>query len=487
MIFNALDGNTPLDYEVDVVIVGAGPAGITLSYELSNDRSILLVEAGGKSATPEGNDSLVGESSGIFYPLTETRARQFGGSTALWAGYCALFDDIDFEARSWVEHSGWPISVDDLSRYYPAAAKWLHLDYPEFDVNKLDLDFIKGTRIRERFCQAIWRFGIRRADFAIDHRLFFKQSNSANLLENACVTNIGLSTDEDAVRSLTVRTSTGRQGTIRAQTVILATGGIETPRLLLASQNKSNWGVGNEYGHVGHWFMEHPHLSIEGIALSQGSNWESWTSRAKTPAGEWYTQNLGVLPEVQSGYKLLNARAHFYRTPLMAEDAPPRVGIFFEQSPNSASKITLTDDKVDCFGMPRIRLCWEINETDRHSHSALCNLLAEALLDDGVALRNGLVGQSNEILHSNHQLGTTRMSQSPVDGVVDPNCKVHGLSNLYIVGGSVFPTVSWANPTLTVLALTLRLAEHLKSINAGTPQRNKIATAKKPNPDISFR
>lgn len=475
MIFNALDGNTPLDYEADVVIVGAGPAGITLSYELSNYRNVLLVEAGGKSATPEGDDSLIGNSSGIFYPLTETRARQFGGSTALWAGYCALFDDIDFESRSWVENSGWPISVEDLSRYYPAAAKWLHLDYPEFDVKKLDLGSIKSTRIREHFCQAIWRFGNRRADFAIEHRLFFKQSKSANLLENACITNVGLGAENDVVRSLTVRTSNGRQGTIRAQTVILATGGIEAPRLLLASHNKSNLGVGNEYGHVGRWFMEHPHLSIDGIELSQGSNWDSWTSRAKTPAGEFYTQNLGVLPKVQSDYKLLNARAHFFRTPLMAEDAPPRVGIFFEQSPNSASRISLTD-KVDCFGMPRIRLCWEINETDRHSHSALCNLLAEALLDDGVAVKNSRVGKSNEILHSNHQLGTTRMSQSPVDGVVDPNCKVHGLSNLYIVGGSVFPTVSWANPTLTVLALTLRLADHLKSINEGKLPRNRSAT-----------
>ena len=108
-----------------------------------------------------------------------------------------------------------------------------------------------------------------------------------------------------------------------------------------------------------------------------------------------------------------------------------------------------------------MRLHWELSEIDRRSHRIFGDLLADCLLRNGIGMLTGSVGVSDEILHSNHQLGTTRMSKHPRDGVVDENCKVHGIDNLYIAGGSVLPTVSWANPTVTVLALTLRLARHL--------------------------
>ena len=134
--------------------------------------------------------------------------------------------------------------------------------------------------------------------------------------------------------------------------------------------------------------------------------------------------------------------------------------MFFEQAPNPNSRLTLTKD-TDALGLPRVRLHWELSELDRRSYRVLGEQLADEFLRRGTAIRTGSVYISDEILHSNHQLGTTRMSHHPRDGVVNPNCKVHGISNLYVAGGSVFPTVSWANPTVTVLALAIRLSQHL--------------------------
>jgi len=139
---------------------------------------------------------------------------------------------------------------------------------------------------------------------------------------------------------------------------------------------------------------------------------------------------------------------------------PPKLGLFFEQAPNASSRITLTDER-DAVGLPRMNLHWEMSEFDRQSHQIVGKLLADEFVRNGYAIRTGSIHVSEEILYSNHQLGTTRMSLHAQDGVVDPDCKVHGINNLYIAGGSVFPTVSWANPTMTVLALTLRLARHL--------------------------
>lgn len=462
MIYDALDSSVALDWTVDIAIIGSGPAGITLARALGTQYDVLLLEAGGNETNATANDCLAGEVSGLDYPLTETRARQFGGSTALWAGYCAVFDPIDFETRPWIEHSGWPFDVAELTKHYPAAAKRLHVADACFDLKtfKEHGEPLLSRLNADHYHLDIWRFGESKADFASENRSLLDRSHSVHVLLNGCVIGINLTDDGESVSSLSIRTLPGVSGTVRAKCFVLAAGGIETPRLMLASRDQCAEGVGNTYDHVGRWFMEHPHVSIEGIEMVPNPALSRWTGITETDDGRKFTYCAGLRPDTQARLGILNARVHFYRTPAMDADAAPRVGLFFEQAPNPASRLTLTNDKDGC-GLPRVCLHWDVSNIDRRSHRILSDLLADDLIRSGFAIRTGPIHLSDRILHSNHQLGTTRMSKHPRDGVVDENCKVHGIDNLYIAGGSVFPTVSWANPTVTVLALTLRLAWHL--------------------------
>jgi choline dehydrogenase-like flavoprotein len=140
---------------------------------------------------------------------------------------------------------------------------------------------------------------------------------------------------------------------------------------------------------------------------------------------------------------------------------------YFEQAPNPDSRIEL-DERQDALGQHRVRVDWRMTELDRRTHRVAGKLFGKRLahacgssfqpdawLEDpeGVAVAHGTA----------HHLGTTRMAANPREGVVDPHCRMHGIDNLYVTGSSVFPTGGWAFPTFTIIALSLRLADHLRS------------------------
>jgi choline dehydrogenase-like flavoprotein len=462
VIFDALDPTVALSRSADVVIVGTGPAALTIASLLGPMTDVLLVEAGSLHASPVAMDSLTGRTSGLPYPLAETRTRQFGGATSIWAGYCALFDNLDFENRPGVRELGWPIDAGELTCHYASAAELLNLDGAGFDADLFRTPGIDNP-VRcdpERFQASVWRFGSPKADFALSHLPAIGTSRSVHVLLSTCVIDIEVSRSGASVTQLKVRSAIGKTGTIKGRCFILAAGGIETARLLLASRSRYREGVANGSGMVGRGFMEHPHLTVEGIEMRDDLDLAEWTNPSQDDSGALFSRLLGMSERSQRSEHLLNARAHLFRTPAMTAEASPRLGIFFEQSPEPHSRVTL-DDNLDQFGMPRVNLHWTIAQADRRSHEAVTAAMAEELVRIGCARATGPFAPSPQILHSNHQLGTTRMSAHPNTGVVDPNCRVHDLSNLYIAGGSVFPSTSWANPTMTVLALSLRLGQHL--------------------------
>ncbi len=131
-----------------------------------------------------------------------------------------------------------------------------------------------------------------------------------------------------------------------------------------------------------------------------------------------------------------------------------------EQVPNPHSRVTLSSQQ-DCFGLNQLQVDWRTTEQDVQSIEHSIQLIGDAFHRCGV----GKIVSLSDILlepQGGHYLGTTRMSSSPSSGVVDENCRVYGVSNLFIASSSVFPTASYANPTLTIVALTIRLADHLK-------------------------
>ena len=518
------------EWQGDIAIVGAGAAGITMARRLlSGGQSVILIESGGldyEAATAELNaGQTVGEP---YYDLDKARLRFFGGTTAIWGGRCAELDPIDFKVRPWVKYSGWPFGYDDIRPYYESARQLLGL--PPSDLaaaaEKIGLlEKLAGDDIAVRY----WMFDRRfdRFGFAANRDLVDHPRLTA--LIHATVREIIPLPSGGAVERLDVQGPNGRRVTVRARTYIVAAGGLENPRLLLASNNVAKPGLGNEHDLVGRFFMEHPHA--RGGRLAKAAVWTVLKAFGKRRSdGVQWAPLLTPSPQLQERHGLLNTALTIAarppvagRRPLMKQAylrgkhsiAPTRAGrnlwkfhrrfgrevkqvlgplrpwwrcvrgkyelalvLRAEQAPNPESRVTL-DRSTDATGMPRIRLDWRLQEQDIESAAALVDALAGQAVAHGLGdvqaaawLRDPAAGWVFDELVTDHpiggyhHMGTTRMHDDPRQGVTDGYGRVHGVDNLYVAGSSLFPTGGWANPTLTILALTLRTAEHLLSRRA---------------------
>jgi choline dehydrogenase-like flavoprotein len=152
-----------------------------------------------------------------------------------------------------------------------------------------------------------------------------------------------------------------------------------------------------------------------------------------------------------------------------------RLAHMTEQVPNPDSRVTLGADR-DRLGQPTVQLNWQLSPIDISSSIRTQVILQEELLRAGLGvsyIEMEDITPPKNLTGGWHHMGTTRMHIDPHQGVVDANCKVHGISNLYIAGPSVFPTGGQANPVCTIVALTIRLADHLKKILHQKPSLNK--------------
>jgi choline dehydrogenase-like flavoprotein len=144
-----------------------------------------------------------------------------------------------------------------------------------------------------------------------------------------------------------------------------------------------------------------------------------------------------------------------------------KVTATIDPAPNPDSRVTLGTD-LDRLGQRRVQLDWRLSPIDKRSVRRTVELLAAELGQAGLGRVQVMVDESprswpTDLVGAWHHIGTTRMSHNPRLGVVDANCRVHGVSNLFVAGSSVFPTAGSGTPTLLIVALALRLAEHLKA------------------------
>ena len=352
------------------------------------------------------------------------------------------------------------------------------------------------------------------------------RAGGMQLLLHANVIGIDLDEAGAAVRSLTARTMTGGALRLEARTFVLAAGGLETPRLLLVSRDRHSRGIGNEFDLVGRYFMEHPRAVFGAVRMAAGhrlSLMRGWPLRdgkvqlgiglsPETQAREGLLNHYLTFEEAFSSYaeqhyqtaievgKVLLRRGHAggrfelrkaRRAPAVQdfiyllspkEIIPHRlwrlvtlarnrlasggearryiVVYFCEQPPDPQSRVYLGHDK-DRLGLNRLILDWRIPESVHHTLRRLQDRLGEALERQGLGTLERGTGVP-QYTDASHHMGTTRMSATPRTGVVDPDCRVFGVPNLYIAGSAVFPSAGHANPTLTIIALVLRLADHLR-------------------------
>lgn len=511
---------------VDVCVIGGGPAGITIIKELMGSHlKLCLVESGGEVEEPDTQDLYKGESVGHPVTMDEGRYRIFGGSATRWSGRCAALDPIDFEERDWVRNSGWPISLSRLDPYYErakAAAKFEKPWIPDDEVPAaLGIKFPEFLTSGLR--PYIWRYapqGFRRfPDWAKLYGDRLKMDPDTHVLLHANLTAFAGANDGSTIESIKVTSLNDVSMTIEAKAFVLCCGGIENARLLLNAPRDILEKV-DASSRLGRYFAQHPRgltatLRTTADAAERLQNLFRVFTRRR---GVQYEIGFTLSEEAQRKHRLLNASAAVYyeassdsswkaaanlmaavreRKPYrgMHRDLIPAMGaaanvvrrlvqgsppllkdplitiiVDVEQEPNAESTVTLSDQK-DAFGMRRAKVDWRISEIERATARHLNGLLSEELqkrgfgrTNDAAWLNSNAPVGDGELYGTYHHIGTTRMSKHPADGVVNEDCRAHGITNLYFAGCSVFPTGGHANPTLTIVALAIRLADHLRGI-----------------------
>lgn len=503
----------------DLCIVGAGAAGITLAREFANAPfKVLLLESGGMKFNHRTQFLYKAQNIGREYePMEFTKRRQFGGSTVTWFGRCRPLDQLDFEARSWIPYSGWPFDKPHLDPFYARAKDYCQLVSDNYNVK--DDYFSDGAAETKRF------YFSPPTNFGETYKTDLMRADNIDILLNANVVHIGLDQDGGKVKKLVCKTMGGKSIHVSARVFILAASALENTRLLLVSRDVHANGIGNQHDLVGRFFMEHPHI-FTGRVETLPSGFPKQFTKLNYDFEQknlGVADAIGLRQDVMRRENLPNGCVFLVDRPLhkteelyysdaasgfislmeiLQHSAPPNAGIVknalhaarnirsvsslmisalnsrmkkkrqfaprlqMETVPNPESRVTLSQ-KRDALGEPQVSLNWNTVSQDVDGYQRFDNILREELAKKGLYVKKinhdlSPDGWPISMRPAKHALGTTRMHKNEKQGVVDEHCRVHGVSNLFIAGGSVFPTSGMANPTLTIIALAIRLADHIK-------------------------
>ena len=556
MIHDLAIGPRPQLPAVDLCIIGSGPAGLTLARELSGSGyTIAVLESGRRRPTRRGDELRLVQSEGI--QIKEySRERVLGGSSTAWSGLSAPLDAVDMEPRPWLQHSGWPLSRDELLPYWDAAAERYHFaPLAEYAPGGFDKVKAKGDRCPawETLQEKVFLARAVAQDFGVDHGDVFELPG-VDLYLDATVVRLCADGSDDSIQRAVLRTAAGQELEISASIFVLATGGLENPRLLLSSTDLCEAGLGNEHDVVGRYLMNHPKnyhgmltlaeptgdlpfyygclykgfAGYAGLRLAESYQREEqllnsyvrleplfpWTDSEGVEALVFFAKHSSTLmrrwtrgkqdevvalrdySETGDDSDVQNARKSFgewialaFKIPLDAPSvlrylkyrlvtkAKPRIRRvrirnFMEMEPCPQNRVVLTEE-LDVLGVRKPKVLHDSTQKDRHAVVVLHEHLKREFAEQGfgeleTSLQDSAPWPINE--EASHHLGTTRMGDDPTASVVDSDLRVHSAKNLFMAGASVFPTSGCANPTFTICALSIRLAEHLQQLFADSAE-----------------
>jgi choline dehydrogenase-like flavoprotein len=530
MLFDARTVPADTVLQADVCIIGAGAAGITVARRFAGtSTSVILLESGDFEPDAETQALYAGDVVGTPMlsgdgplDLADIRLRQFGGTTNHWAGWCRPLEPVDFVELPARPGTSWPFGREELDPWYAQAmaavqAGPFEYDYPYWGAQGLAPPLLETESVRSRIIQVPFppRYGELYRDELVD---------SANVEVGlwANVTNLRTNDGADRVEAVDVATLDGNQFQVKARVFVLATGGIEVPRLLLASNDASSDGLGNEHDLVGRNFMEHLELPAGFLVLWQppdtlgyydGRDFPTPPDRAHRTfdikgahlLSDDVLRNEELLgieftliplelttdarPDQNDGVTTLDVAELMGRMTQTRPSTVANVRILGEQAPNPDSRVRLVSE-TDALGMPKAELDWQPTADDRDRLRRATAIFADEISRAGLGRFQVGVGatiidwedpgpgplgtyqvDTAELESTDypvgfgfHHMGTARMSDDPTKGVVDANCRVHSLENLYIGGSAVFPTSGSSTPTLTITALAMRLGDHLRTV-----------------------
>ena len=491
----------------DICIVGAGAAGITIARELiDSNLQVVLLESGSFDYDPDTQDLYNGDNVGReYFPLNATRLRYFGGSTNHWGGQSGPLDELDFAKRDWVPLSGWPLEYEELVPYYKLAQQVLEIEGPFNYSTEYWEKVIVAKALPldpKKFISSVRQYSPP-TRFGEKYRQEIINARNVNLILNANVLELNTNESANIVNSVRASSLAHNELEVKAKKVIIAAGGLENPRLLLLSNKTQKFGLGNACDQVGRYFMEHPHWQCGKIVLTNPELDMGYYDGASIRRKPGIRAAGIIMPtsSLQRKEKLLNSlfvlkpefrettedksiidrfdgfMDHLGRTIRKKEYidrytyrkyfknskrvAYITINASTEQMPNDTSRVRLSR-KRDSLGQQRLELNWQLNPADSSDLEKTLVLLAKDLGSNGIGRMQIDIKPLPGWPGGNHHIGTTRMSNDSKHGVVDSNCKVFNTDNLYIAGSSVFPTGGAVNPTFTLVALSLRLARHIK-------------------------
>jgi choline dehydrogenase-like flavoprotein len=525
--------------ETAVAVIGGGPAGMALALALGRAGvAAALIESGGLA--PDAWTTRLGEAAAVappdHPPVEATGRRQLGGASWLWGGRVVDFEPLDFGPRPFAP-AGWPIGYDEAVAERDAAAAFFGVGAPVFDEPSPWLPEGMGLMARlERWCSDP-RLGRVHAEAL--------RKGPVRVHTGLTCTRIRLAPDGGRVVGLETRDRAGRTRDVAARHYVVATGGLETARLLMASNDVRPGGIDGGSDWLGRGYMGHLQGGVAEI-VAEGLDEASLDYR-RDAAGADIRTRLTFSPQTLVDHGLLNISFLLDNLPLgdarhgsgglsaaaLALQAPgigprlmpPQIGgvllgprrspalrhaanmigdplgtaglalgylgaavsgrrkpgvlvrsrrrryllrYYAEQSPLAESRVRLSEQR-DALGLPRLIVDKRIADTDVDSVLRAHALLAQRLEADGLARIAGYVEPPDALAariradgaDGYHQIGLARMGATPRDGVVDGDCKVHGIANLHLAGSAVFPTSGQANPTYLIVCLALRLARRL--------------------------
>ena len=513
----------PADLMFDICIIGAGAAGLTVASNfLTGKLSVAVLESGGTDRRPSASENGAASPLGLDYaPLSTSRLRGFGGSTQAmgWGGLCKPLDSQDFEVRPWVRDSGWPFGIEELAPYYERAGTTLGLS----DIKALaDRQYLFPDRSALLSVDNVELCRHRRLGSWFRDPL--ERSSAVNVLTSVTVLYLEYAAGGTHISSAICADAGGKRFRISSSIFVLAAGGIENSRLLLLSNRLASRGSGliGSYFMDHPRFTIGTLKPADGQARSALAGLDRIRIARQQRMAQWlgvdrnrrYLVKGLTLPfQVQQRAGLLNYRAwiepcypgqnaktinklkqmlldhrdrviehgkefdvrlllmknlnwtngmHIVRPRRLAMSF--RLHHFVEPEPHRESAITLSSEEGR-FGLPLASVSWRLSSNTLNSLTNTIGILQQEFQNSGLAkleIRPEEWENIEKPMWTWHHMGTTRMHHDTCRGVVDENCRVHGVRNLFVSGSSVFPTVGNDTPTLTVIALAHRLSDYLR-------------------------
>ena len=468
MIFNEIKKD-----QIDkspVLIIGSGPAGISLAIDLAKKNiNSIIIEAGEEFYSEESQSQYDGKIIGDpLEQLSESRLRQLGGTSGIWGGWSRPLENYDFLE--------WPISKKDIEPYLDGACSILNIP------NKF-----RSTNLNKEINQIEYQYS--QVRFGDHYNDFLRKTKKIKIFLNSQFDHF--ESIDNKITHAIIKTKNG-EIKLKSQNFVLATGGIENSRILLWSRIK-NPNLLDKKLPIGKYWMSHPFIyGGQGIVYKQKIK-KSFQKKFInvddspihfTPSENFLKSNnilsssIHIEPSEDKEYtKKQILRDIACLAPKLSQKIRKlynnkdllcgNIKMHLQENYDMKNSVTL-DSERDNFNIPKPVLNYTQSPTSVLGCKKLLIAFANLCLDKDI----GRISVSDEIMNGNkikeiaqggyHHCGGTVMGESIKTSVVNSDLKVHNTDNLYVLGSSIFTSVGYVNPTLSIVQFSLRLSNFLK-------------------------